>query len=125
MAAHAVSQSCVQLHIHAHARSHLDVKQNRRLGNQHVAGSSLGSLLVVVLGNTLGLDALSLLVNLVVVTEEINVCLSKGWQRNRAWTTPAAAPSSSAFSSLAGAAGAATGAAAAAGAATAPAVDGF
>ena len=48
----------------------LDVKGNERLGS---GAGALGSLLLVVLGNTLSLDALSLLVDLVVRAEEVNV----------------------------------------------------
>ncbi len=54
-------------------KAYLDVQKNAGLGNDDVAGGSLLLLLGVVGSDTLGLDALSLLVDLV-VTEEINLC---------------------------------------------------
>lgn len=48
----------------------LDVESDERLGG---GAGALGGLLLVVLGNTLGLDALGLLVDLVVGAEEVDV----------------------------------------------------
>jgi hypothetical protein len=51
----------------------LDVEQDTGLGNHNVALGSLGSLALVVGSDTLGLDALSLLVDLIVITEQVIV----------------------------------------------------